>query len=509
MSALKVAPALAVTLVAACGTEFTTTPPAPVTIEPLNWPRELVVTDTATLMVRVHDSQGRVVTGLPLQWQSSNTNVLKVTTGTAPDTGSPVSALSAQLTAAAVGLGLGPVEVAVLVPAGGSFKHAEFRDTITVTEKWISISAGYTHTCGVTVFGDAYCWGGGLRLLGNGSSSGSAVPARVVGGLSYQSVSAGWEHSCGSLREGLLYCWGYNPWGALGTGSTQDELAPRPVYLGATFTFLSAGYGYTCGISTIQTALCWGDDQYGELGSVDAVNKCGPLQTRCSLTPVGVTSGGTLILRFSLVTAGERHTCGLMTTNVAYCWGDNGSGALGNPAVTATDTPVVVSGNLSFRSLSTGRYHACGVTTSDLVYCWGTNAFGELGSDLATQSCDSAVCSKIPIPVSGGLSFKQVSVRERASCGVTSDSSAYCWGLNDHGQLGTPSGDICSGKPCSKTPLRVSPSLRFVFVSVGSNHTCALTPRGSAYCWGQGEGGKLGIGSVVDSPTPARVSDPK
>ena len=509
MKVLKVARALAATFLTACGTEFTATPSVPVTIDPVNWPGELVVTDSAILTVRVHDSQGRVVTGLQLQWQSSNTDVLRVTRGTAPDTASPVSALSAQLRAAAVGLGLGSVEVTVVVPGGGVFKHAEFRDTITVTEKWISISAGYNHTCGATVFGDAYCWGGGLRLLGNGSSSGSAVPARVVGGLRYQSVSAGWEHSCGSLREGLLYCWGYNPWGALGTGSTQDELAPRPVSLGAAFFSLSAGYGYTCGISTIQTALCWGDNQFGQIGSVDAADRCGPLQTPCSVTPVVVTTGGGLTLRFSLIAAGERHTCGVMTTNAAYCWGDNGTGALGNSAVTATDTPVVVLGNLSFRSLSTGRYHTCGVTTSNIAYCWGTNAFGELGSDLATESCDSAVCSRTPIPVSGGLSFTQVSVRERASCGVTSDSTAYCWGLNDHGQLGTVSGDICSGKPCSRAPVSVSGNQRFVFVSEGSSHTCALTPSGSAYCWGQGDGGKLGIGSVTDSPTPVRVSDPE
>ena len=46
---------------------------------------------------------------------------------------------------------------------------------------FVSLSAGGSHTCGVTVSG-AYCWGAnGNGQLGNGTTTDSAVPVKVSG----------------------------------------------------------------------------------------------------------------------------------------------------------------------------------------------------------------------------------------------------------------------------------------------------------------------------------------
>jgi alpha-tubulin suppressor-like RCC1 family protein len=42
----------------------------------------------------------------------------------------------------------------------------------------------------------------------------------------------------------------------------------------------------------------------------------------------------------------------------------------------------------------------------------------------------------VPVPVAGGLTFAQVSTGGAHGCGVTPGSAAYCWGLNDMGQIG-------------------------------------------------------------------------
>jgi alpha-tubulin suppressor-like RCC1 family protein len=42
----------------------------------------------------------------------------------------------------------------------------------------------------------------------------------------------------------------------------------------------------------------------------------------------------------------------------------------------------------------------------------------------------------VPFPVAGGLAFETVSIGTTHACGVTLSSTAYCWGTNDHGQLG-------------------------------------------------------------------------
>jgi alpha-tubulin suppressor-like RCC1 family protein len=91
-------------------------------------------------------------------------------------------------------------------------------------------------------------------------------------------------------------------------------------------------------------------------------------------------------LSFRQVSAGGFHSCGLTSDNRAYCWGHNepstyadGSGELGDGTTISRLTPVAVFGGLHFRVVSAGTQHTCGVTTDSLAYCWGLNTFGSLG----------------------------------------------------------------------------------------------------------------------------------
>ena len=91
------------------------------------------------------------------------------------------------------------------------------------------------------------------------------------------------------------------------------------------------------------------------------------------------------------------------------------------------------------------------------------------------------------------------------SCKLTAEGQAYCWGRDSYGQLGdgSDSPDICSDNPCSQIPVLVDNSMfsgdeAFVYISGGCNHTCGITTKGRAYCWGSDVYGQLGEG--VRSP---------
>jgi alpha-tubulin suppressor-like RCC1 family protein len=73
--------------------------------------------------------------------------------------------------------------------------------------------------------------------------------------------------------------------------------------------------------------------------------------------------------------------------------------------------------------------HTCGVTTAGAAYCWGLNNFGQLGDNSTTNRTS-------PVAVTGGLSFAAVSAGGQHTCGVTTAGTAYCWGSNSSGQLG-------------------------------------------------------------------------
>ena len=85
------------------------------------------------------------------------------------------------------------------------------------------------------------------------------------------------------------------------------------------------------------------------------------------------------------ITAGQIHSCGLMVTGTAYCWGSNGWGQLGDGTGSDRSIPTAVSGGHTWRSISAGESHTCGVTISDEILCWGRNLFGRLGDGTETD----------------------------------------------------------------------------------------------------------------------------
>ena len=105
----------------------------------------------------------------------------------------------------------------------------------------------------------------------------------------------------------------------------------------------------------------------------------------------------------------------------------------------------------SFVSVSAGVGHTCGMRSDGSVACWGLNSDGQ-----AT-------------PPAG--SFVSVSAKGSHTCGVRSDGSVACWGYNGNGRATPPAGS-------------------FVSVNAGGNHTCGVRSNGSVVCWGYNEYGQ-------------------
>jgi alpha-tubulin suppressor-like RCC1 family protein len=262
---------------------------------------------------------------------------------------------------------------------------------------------------------------------------------------------------------------------------------PRPTVAAAAvlaFWQVSGGNEYTCSVTTEYLAYCWGDNSNGQLGDGTTLNR---------LNPVAVAT----TLRFRQVSAGYSHTCGVTPDYQAYCWGSNYSGELGDGTRTQHLTPVPVADGRRFRQVDAGERYTCGVTYPDnRAYCWGTNDYGQLGNgtrfDIGVR----------PVAVVGGLYFKRVSASARGhTCGITTVDQAYCWGWNLYGQLGD------STTTDRFQPTRVAAGTRrFRYIDVGKFHTCAVTTDYRAFCWGNGREGQIGNGKTYLSLWPRAVA---
>jgi len=216
------------------------------------------------------------------------------------------------------------------------------------------VSAGGDHACGIiTGVGAAFCWGSnasgqvGGKLFGDtcalntqraGSCSSFATLSsqdtnwyasqQVYSGSRFRQVSAGVTHTCALTVGGDAYCWGSNGQGELGNGSYQQSTFPTSGPTGSAFTLITAGNGHTCGlVKPSQIAVCWGANDVGQLGNNGAGAN--------SPVPVEVFGGR----RFASISAGDRTTCGVVTTGVTYCWGLNP----GNGSTGASNVPTRVS----------------------------------------------------------------------------------------------------------------------------------------------------------------------
>ena len=200
------------------------------------------------------------------------------------------------------------------------------------------------------------------------------------------------------------------------------------------------------------------------------------------------------------VAAGAAHSCGLLDDGTLWCWGNNGSGRLGDGSTTQRDQPTRVAGDGVWTQVSVGGQHTCGIKEDESLWCWGDNAAGQV---ISTSGSDSSYPS--PQDVSEGLSWLQVATGTAHTCAIASDETLYCWGRDETGRLGT-------GTPVDdRTRVEItgggSTIDTFVAVAAGDAHTCAVTADGAnGWCWGSFSSGQLNGGTSGNSaPRPVGI----
>eukprot|EP01032_Pedospumella_encystans_P027194 gene27194-30739_t len=143
------------------------------------------------------------------------------------------------------------------------------------------------------------------------------------------------------------------------------------------------------------------------------------------------------------------------------------------------------------------------VTEEHDVYVWGGGGVGRTGLNPALMKksvTDSNVINNYMepqiVPDLAGEEVSEVSMGSSHTIAVGRGGDCFVWGDGDSGQLGL-------GKLDNKPMISINNSFPSVMqVSAGANHTAVLTKAGQVYTWGHGANGRLGVGDTERNGVP-------
>ena len=379
--------------------------------------------------------------------------------------------------------------------------------------------------------GDLYTWGDNENgQLGNGQKGESSGPKKILdNAVSIQwGTDSGHEFGAALTDDGSLYTWGNNERGQLGTGDDKNSLTPVKVM--DNIRDFSIGSCCMGAITNDGDLYTWGENYNGFL---EVSGQIGNGTEEDALKPVKILEN------VRTVDFGAYHAGAIKEDGSLYTWGSNHDGELGNGEYADSLTPIKIMDNVV--EIDFTGFVSMALTEKGELYTWGTNDDGKLGIGVSELEI---ICSREPMMImsnvktvnSGsaitndnelylwssevadeimGESLSPVKVMDDVSFGndsyaITNDGILYLWGENYYGQLGNGNS---GGKDNeynegidSWIPVKVMDNV--ASVSLGRNHSAAITKDGILYIWGNNSSGQLGNGTSENSDTPIKAKFP-
>jgi alpha-tubulin suppressor-like RCC1 family protein len=339
--------------------------------------------------------------------------------------------------------------------------------------------------------GLAYAWGyNNYGQLGDHSTTERSIPVSVSSSKSWSQIAA---NATGDFTvaidgaTGLAWAWGNNNVGQLGDNSATNKSVPTSVSSAISWAKIACGDSHTVAIDgSTGLAWAWGRNTYGEIGD-------GSRTTRSLPTSVSST------ISWKEIAAGRYFTVAINGANgLAYGWGNNFYGQLGNSTTNSYSVPTSMNSNISWSKIACGYDHVVAIAgASGNIYSWGYNSEGELGngSIVDRSNPDS-------IPIVAGRSFSQIACGQFHTVAIDGSTGlAWAWGLNPYGGLGNNS------RTNKSVPTSVSSTTSWSAIAAGNEYCLAIDgATGLIWGWGLNTYGNLGNNTTTSYSVPTSVS---
>lgn len=307
--------------------------------------------------------------------------------------------------------------------------------------------------------------------------------------LAVESVDLGSNHLCVLLEGGVIRCSGVNSRGQLGVGSTSVVEGFAPPVEGGPWRELVIGTSASCALDAADGLYCWGESPPGRLGLTDA-----EADTTSPQRVLG--TGGTSTFR--RVALGAGHGCAprVIAAPSVFCFGRNDYGQAGGDPSGDLVAPATSRMLGSAFAVAAGSTFTCAARTgAPSTVCWGRNDFGQLGTP-------SGELEMSGVPQSANVRAFALTAGAAFACVLRDpDRQVVCWGDNRRGQSGA-----AIRREVGRTNVPLPEGAVGRSIAAGDQHVCVVTDDDGLYCWGSNMNGELGRGALGPSdPAPARA----
>lgn len=256
---------------------------------------------------------------------------------------------------------------------------------------------------------------------------------------------------------------------------------------GVKFTTVSAGNRHVLALDDSGRVWAWGGNLHGQLGDGTTVDRFAPV-------PVKIPANEKIVQ----ISAGGMHSLALTVSGRIYAWGDNSKGAVGDPDNLGKD---ILTPWLSLTMTTSVQEIAASSTASfahknGTVWGWGSNESGFFGNLSQDEGTARPVILSFPtIPAERAT---VTDIRAGYATLYAKDSREQWWSIGSdyHGALGDGGG---SGGTTSSW-VRVAQGgfydhgtyFKDVVTSSSASHVLAIGSDGYVYGWGSDYEGQVG-----------------
>jgi alpha-tubulin suppressor-like RCC1 family protein len=154
-------------------------------------------------------------------------------------------------------------------------------------------------------------------------------------------------------------------------------------------------------------------------------------------------------------------------------------------------------------SFAVGFTHTCAIRTDSTLWCWGGNEMGQLGHGSQTLASGGLPLAQV---VELGANVAQVSAGNMYTCALKKDGTAWCWGQNGDGWLGIGRTSAYEQRPAQVATLGTD----VVQISAENQGTCAIKKDATVWCWwgspddrdAGSNAGPIGVNPLLGPPSP-------